>query len=83
LALEYEILGAKQFFQAGYLIGDLGDVRLGKALRLSAKWDIELTLAIEADHSVEPGPIQKEKVQRIVALIESVPHLIVVVFALL
>ena len=67
----------------GHLVADLGDIGLGETIWFLTKRNIELSVAVKADHPVKIRPVQKQKIQRIAVFIERIPHLPVIRFAIL
>src|SRR2546428_6259901 len=63
------------------LIDDLRDISLAETLWFMSEWNIELSVAIETNHAIEAGAIQKQKVERRSSFVESPPYLVIVVSA--
>ena len=82
LTLEGELFRLDELARPANLIRDLRDICLRKPLRLSKKWDIEAALSIESNHAIKTGTIEEEKIERRMCRIKSIPHEVVVVFAL-
>ena len=63
LNLEFPILVFENLPNPSYLVNDLGNIRLTESLWFVAVWYVEPTFAVEANHSVETGTIEKKKVK--------------------
>ena len=83
LAPKNKVFSSYQLANMGHLIGNFGDIRPSKALRLSAKGDVKCSFAIKPDHAIKPGPVQKQKIKRLMLLVKSIAYCIVVRLPLL
>ena len=60
---ERPVTGGNDFGDAPDLVGDFGDVSLGKTLRFVAVRHIEFPVAIESHHTVEARTVEEKEVE--------------------
>ena len=63
------------------LIDDLRYVSCCKTLRFTAKWNIELSAFIEPDQTSETSSVEKQKVEWIANIVETLSNNVIVIFS--
>lgn len=64
-----------------YLIDDFGYICFGESLWLMTIRNIKFTIPIKTHHAVKTGAIQEKIIQGVMFLVESVSHMIIIIFS--
>ena len=63
------------------LIHDLGHIGLGVSVGFTAKRNVHLPFFIEANHSVKSRSVHKQKIKRILFLVESCSNIVIMLLS--